>query len=70
MIDALGSRALVRKPSRRVALALLWFPAVAPLVDRLGRWLRRPRAARAVEAVTGTALGALGAVLLLGPLTA
>lgn len=51
-----------------VVLALLWFPAVALLVDRLGRWLRRPRAARAVETVTGTALTALGAVLLLDPL--
>ncbi|MEU7581231.1 LysE family translocator [Streptomyces sp. NPDC041068] len=53
-----------------VALALLWFPVVALLVDRLGRWLRRPRTARAVEAVTGTALGALGLVLLLEPLMA
>lgn len=53
-----------------VALALVWFPAVALLVDRLGRWLRRPRAARAVEAVTGTALTVLGLVLLLEPLTA
>ncbi|WP_405538916.1 LysE family translocator [Streptomyces sp. NBC_00075] len=51
-----------------VALALVWFPAVAILVDRLGRWLRRPRAARAVEAVTGTALTVLGALLLLEPL--
>ncbi|MGW1720535.1 LysE family translocator [Streptomyces sp. NPDC002156] len=51
-----------------VALALVWFPAVALLVDRLGRWLRRPRAARAVEAVTGTALTVLGALLLLEPL--
>ena len=51
-----------------VVLALLWFPAVALLVDRLGRWLRRPRAARAVETVTGIALTALGAVLLLDPL--
>ncbi|MEV0173859.1 LysE family translocator [Streptomyces sp. NPDC050803] len=48
-----------------VVFALLWFPAVALLVDRLGRWLRRPRAARVVEAVTGTALTALGAALLL-----
>ena len=53
-----------------VALALVWFPAVALLVDRLGRWLRRPRAARAVEAVTGTALTVLGALLLLEPLLA
>ncbi|MFI6488962.1 LysE family translocator [Streptomyces sp. NPDC050564] len=51
-----------------VVLALVWFPAVALLVDRLGRWLRRPRAARAVEAVTGTALTILGLVLLLEPL--
>ncbi|WP_128377077.1 LysE family translocator [Streptomyces cavernae] len=48
-----------------VVLGLLWFPAVALLVDRLGRWLRRPRAARAVATVTGTALTALGALLLL-----
>ncbi|MFJ5274441.1 LysE family translocator [Streptomyces sp. NPDC088358] len=53
-----------------VALALVWFPAVALLVDRLGRWLRGPRAARAVEAVTGSALAVLGLVLLLEPLTA
>ncbi|MFD5719417.1 LysE family translocator [Streptomyces sp. NPDC127036] len=51
-----------------VVLALVWFPAVALLVDRLGRWLRRPRAARAVEAVTGGALTVLGVVLLLEPL--
>jgi threonine/homoserine/homoserine lactone efflux protein len=51
-----------------VVLALVWFPAMALLVDRLGRWLRRPRAARAVEAVTGTALTVLGLVLLLEPL--
>jgi threonine/homoserine/homoserine lactone efflux protein len=53
-----------------VALALVWFPAVAVLVDRLGRWLRRPRAARVVEGVTGGALTVLGAVLLLEPLWA
>ncbi|WP_069884490.1 LysE family translocator [Streptomyces luteocolor] len=53
-----------------VVFALLWFPVVALLVDRLGRWLRRPRTARAVEAVTGTALGVLGLVLLLEPLLA
>ncbi|WAZ20069.1 LysE family translocator [Streptomyces cinnabarinus] len=52
-----------------VVLALLWFPAVALLVDRLGRWLRRPRAARRVEAVTGAALTALGTVLLLEAVT-
>ncbi|MGW2228130.1 LysE family translocator [Streptomyces formicae] len=53
-----------------VALALLWFPVVALLVDRLGRWLRRPRTARAIEAVTGVALGALGLVLLVEPVLA
>ncbi|MCF3119590.1 LysE family translocator [Streptomyces arenae] len=53
-----------------VVFALLWFPVVALLVDRLGRWLRRPRTARAVETVTGTALGVLGLVLLLEPLLA
>ncbi|MCQ4207878.1 MULTISPECIES: LysE family translocator [Streptomyces] len=51
-----------------VALALLWFPTVALLVDRLGRWLRRPRTARAVEGVTGSALVLLALVLLLEPL--
>ncbi|GAA5036369.1 LysE family translocator [Streptomyces siamensis] len=51
-----------------VVLGLVWFPAVALLVDRLGRWLRAPRAARAVEAVTGTALTVLGLVLVLEPL--
>ena len=53
-----------------VALALVWFPAVALLVDRLGRWLRRPRTARAIEAVTGTALTLLGVGLVLEPLLA
>ncbi|MDQ1021294.1 LysE family translocator [Streptomyces afghaniensis] len=53
-----------------VVLALLWFPAVALLVDRLGRWLRGPRAARAVETVTGAALTLLGVLLLLEPLRA
>ncbi|MFC8228469.1 LysE family translocator [Streptomyces sp. NPDC057287] len=51
-----------------VLLALVWFPAVALLVDRLGRWLRRPRAARAIEGGSGTALTALGLVLVAGPL--
>ncbi|MFL5993739.1 MAG: LysE family translocator [Streptomyces sp.] len=53
-----------------VVLALVWFPAVAVLVDRLGRWLRRPRAARAVAGVTGGALTVLGAMLLAEPLLA
>jgi threonine/homoserine/homoserine lactone efflux protein len=53
-----------------VVLALLWFHAVALLVDRLGRWLRGPRAVRAVEGVTGGALTGLGAALLLEPVFA
>lgn len=52
-----------------VALALIWFPAVALLVDRLGNRLRRPRTTRAVEGVTGGALTALGVTLLAAPLT-
>ncbi|WP_327712303.1 LysE family translocator [Streptomyces sp. NBC_00464] len=51
-----------------VVLALIWFPAVALLVDRLGRWLRRPRTARAIEGGSGAALTALGLVLVTGPL--
>ncbi|MEJ8652116.1 LysE family translocator [Streptomyces sp. MS1.AVA.3] len=47
-----------------VAMALVWFPAVALLVDRLGSWLRRPRVARALEATTGALLTALGGILL------
>lgn len=47
-----------------VLLALVWFPVVALLVDRLGRWLRRPRTARAVEGASGGALTVLGATLL------
>ncbi|MYX08648.1 LysE family transporter [Streptomyces sp. SID8375] len=48
-----------------VAMALVWFPAVALLVDRLGNWLRRPRVTRALEATTGALLTALGGVLLI-----
>ncbi|MCX4733613.1 LysE family translocator [Streptomyces sp. NBC_01363] len=51
-----------------VVLALVWFPAVALLVDRLGRWLRRPRTARTIEGGSGTVLTALGLVLVTGPL--
>ncbi|MGW1051944.1 LysE family translocator [Streptomyces sp. NPDC002521] len=51
-------------------LALVWFQAVVLLVDRLGRWLRRPRAARGLQAGTGVALTVLGAALLLEPLLA
>ncbi|WP_261800830.1 LysE family translocator [Streptomyces sp. PBH53] len=50
------------------ALALGWFQLVALLVERLGRWLRRPRAARGLQAGTGVALTVLGAALLLEPL--
>ncbi|MET9508386.1 LysE family translocator [Streptomyces flavidovirens] len=53
-----------------VVLALLWFPAVALLVDGLGGWLRRPGAARAVDAVSGIALVVLGVALLAGTVTA
>lgn len=51
-----------------VLMALVWFPAVALLVDRLGRWLRRPRTARAIEGGSGAALTVLGVVLVTGPL--
>lgn len=51
-----------------VLLALIWFPAVALLVDRLGRWLRRPRTARAIEGGSGVALTGLGLALVTGPL--
>ncbi|KIZ16775.1 LysE family transporter [Streptomyces natalensis] len=47
-----------------VAMAAVWFPAVALLVDRLGGQLRRPPVARALEAATGTLLTVLGSVLL------
>ncbi|GGN35553.1 lysine transporter LysE [Streptomyces kronopolitis] len=47
-----------------VAMALVWFPVVALLVDRLGTWLRRPRVARALQATTGALLTVLGGVLL------
>lgn len=53
-----------------VTIALVWFQTVALLVDRLGRWLRRPRVARAVTTVTGAALTAFGAALLAEPLLA
>ncbi|WP_393055073.1 LysE family translocator [Streptomyces sp. LN549] len=51
-----------------VLMALIWFPVVALLVDRLGRWLRRPRTTRAIEGGSGAALTALGLVLVTGPL--
>lgn len=51
-----------------VLFALVWFPAVALLVDRLGRWLRRPRTARVIEGGSGAALTVLGLVLVTQPL--
>ncbi|MFE1175357.1 LysE family translocator [Streptomyces sp. NPDC058773] len=48
-----------------VAIALVWFPAVALLVDRLGNWLRRPQVTRTLEGVTGALLTALGGILLI-----
>uniref|UniRef100_UPI002FF1C440 LysE family translocator n=1 Tax=Streptomyces cyaneofuscatus TaxID=66883 RepID=UPI002FF1C440 len=51
-----------------VALALVWFSALALLVDRLGWWLRRPRTARAIEGGSGVALTGLGLALVTGPL--
>jgi threonine/homoserine/homoserine lactone efflux protein len=53
-----------------VTIALVWFQTVALLVDRLGRWLRRPRVARAVTRLTGAALTAFGAALVAEPLWA
>ncbi|MGW1954517.1 LysE family translocator [Streptomyces sp. NPDC001920] len=53
-----------------LAIALVWFQVVALLVDRLGRWLRRPRVARAVTVGTGAALTVFGLALLAGPLSA
>lgn len=47
-----------------VAMALVWFLLLALLVDRLGRWLRRPRAARWVTAFTGVALWSRGGALV------
>ncbi|MFE1764215.1 LysE family transporter [Streptomyces angustmyceticus] len=47
-----------------VAMALVWFPLVALLVDRLGAWLRRPAVTRALEATTGALLTVLGGILL------
>ncbi|SDM43545.1 LysE type translocator [Streptomyces wuyuanensis] len=51
-----------------VLLGLVWFPAVALLVDRLGRTLRRPRTGRAVEGSSGGALAALGLTLVTAPM--
>ncbi len=51
-------------PAAVVVLPPVWFPAAAPLVDRLGRWRRRPRTTRAVEGGRGAALTVPGLVLV------
>ncbi|MFC7307995.1 LysE family translocator [Streptomyces monticola] len=53
-----------------VMIAGLWFQGVALLVDRLGRWLRRPRTVRVIDGVSGAALSAFGLGLLAAPLFA
>ncbi|MEU6854866.1 LysE family translocator [Actinacidiphila alni] len=47
-----------------VAMGLFWFPAVAVCADLLGRYLRRPGAARLIEGLCGAMLLGLGVVLL------
>ena len=42
------------------AMTLAWLAAYAVVVDRAGRWLRRPAVRRAIDAVTGAVLVALG----------
>ena len=42
------------------AMTLVWLAAYAVVVDRAGRWLRRPAIRRAIDAVTGAVLVALG----------
>ena len=42
------------------AMTLVWLAAYAVVVDRAGRWLRRPAVRRAIDAVTGAVLVALG----------
>jgi threonine/homoserine/homoserine lactone efflux protein len=42
------------------ALTLAWLSAYAAAIARAGDVLRRPRVRRAIDAVTGTALVALG----------
>lgn len=42
------------------SITLLWLSLYATAVDRLGVWLRRSAVRRALDAVTGTVLGALG----------
>ncbi|SFE49933.1 Threonine/homoserine/homoserine lactone efflux protein [Actinacidiphila alni] len=52
-----------------VAMGLFWFPTVAVCADLLGRYLRRPGAARLIEGLCGAMLLGLGAVLLVESLT-
>ena len=42
------------------ALTMLWLSAYATILARAGDVLRRPRVRRTIDAVTGTALVALG----------
>jgi threonine/homoserine/homoserine lactone efflux protein len=42
------------------AMTLVWLAAYAVVVDHAGRWLRRPAVRRAIDAVTGAVLVALG----------
>jgi threonine/homoserine/homoserine lactone efflux protein len=42
------------------ALTLAWFGALIALAGALGRWLRRPRTARAIDGVTGVTLVGFG----------
>ncbi len=41
-------------------MTLVWLSAYAVVVDRAGRWLRRPAVRRVIDAVTGVVLIALG----------
>ena len=48
------------------ALSLVWFGLLAALAGVAGRWLRRPGAVRAVDAVTGATLVGFGVRLAVG----
>ena len=49
------------------ALSLAWFTALTLLASSLGGWLRRPRAVRAVDGLTGLVLVGVGLRLALDP---
>jgi threonine/homoserine/homoserine lactone efflux protein len=49
-----------------VSEGILWFALLIWLTDQLGRWLRRPRTLRAIDAVTGTVLVGFAARLVFG----